>query len=64
MELQALNDFLNSNYIISDIDRISGVVYISLVVEMNGTLNNFKLVQVLGEASTNDAKRVFAKLPF
>jgi Gram-negative bacterial TonB protein C-terminal len=62
--LKALNDFVNSNYVIPDIDGISGVVKISFVVEMNGTLSNFKVVQDLGEASANEAKRVFAKLPF
>lgn len=62
--LQALNNFVNSNYVIPDVDGISGVVKISFIVEMNGTLSNFKVIQDLGEASANEAKRVFAKLPF
>jgi Gram-negative bacterial TonB protein C-terminal len=62
--LQALNNFVNSNYVIPDVDGISGVVKISFVVEMNGTLSGFKVIQDLGEASANEAKRVFAKLPF
>jgi Gram-negative bacterial TonB protein C-terminal len=62
--LQALNEFVNSNYVIPDIEGISGVVKISFVVEINGTLSNFKVIQDVGEASAIEAKRVFAKLPF
>ncbi len=61
---QALNNFISENYVIPDIEGISGVVKISFVVELNGTLSNFKIIQDLGEASAIEAKRVFLKLPF
>lgn len=58
-----LNQFVAANFITPEIERASGLIKISFIVEIDGTLTNIKITQNLGDEFAQAAKNVFIKSP-
>ncbi len=55
--------FIGKNYVTPDVEGLSGVVKISFVIEMDGKVNEIKIVKDVGEGSGNEAIRVMSLSP-
>ncbi len=58
-----LNEFVSQNFITPDIEGITGLIKISFVIEVDGSLTNIKVIQNLGNEFAIAAKNVFIKSP-
>jgi hypothetical protein len=58
-----LNEFVSQNFITPDIEGITGLIKISFVIEIDGSLTNIKITQNLGSEFESAAKNVFLKSP-
>ena len=58
-----LNQFVAANFVTPDIEGASGLIKISFVVEIDGSLTNIKIIQNLGDEFALAAKNVFNKSP-
>lgn len=58
-----LNQFVAANFVSPEIEGANGLIKISFVVEIDGSLTNIKIVQNLGVEFAQAAKNVFVKSP-
>lgn len=58
-----LNQFVAANFVSPEIEGANGLIKISFVVEIDGSLTNIKIIQNLGNEFAQAAKNVFFKSP-
>ena len=58
-----LNQFVAANFVSPEIEGANGLIKISFVVEIDGSLTNIKIIQNLGNEFAQAAKNVFIKSP-
>ena len=58
-----LNQFVAANFVSPEIEGANGLIKISFVIEIDGSLTNIKIVQNLGDEFAQAAKNVFIKSP-
>lgn len=58
-----LNQFVSTNFIAPETEGATGLIKISFVIEIDGSLTNIKIIQNLGVEFATAAKNVFLKSP-
>ena len=58
-----MNQFVAANFVSPEIEGANGLIKISFVVEIDGSLTNIKIIQNLGNEFAQAAKNVFIKSP-
>ena len=60
----ALNAFVSSNIVIPEVEGATGVIKVTFVIEIDGSLTNIKIIQNLGpefETAANDVFKISPK---
>lgn len=57
------NDFLKKNYKMPNVSNLKGKVYVTFIVEKNGTLSNIKVLRNIGHGTGEEAIRVLKLSP-
>jgi Gram-negative bacterial TonB protein C-terminal len=55
--------FIGKNYRTPEVEGLSGVVKVSFVIEINGTISDVKIVKDIGSGAGEEAKRVVLLSP-
>lgn len=55
--------FIASNFILPDVESLSGVVKVSFVIGTDGKINNIRVIQDLGDGTGEEAVRVLKSCP-
>lgn len=55
--------FVASNYVLPEVESLSGVVKVSFVIGINGKIDNIKVIKDLGEGTGEEAIRVLKSCP-
>ena len=61
--LQKFYDFIGSNFKMPNVDGLKGKVYIKFIVEVDGSLSNFEVMQDIGHGTGEEAIRVLKLSP-
>ncbi len=55
--------FVASNFVLPEVESLSGAVKVSFVIGTNGKIDNIKVIQDLGEGTGEEAIRVLKSCP-
>ncbi len=55
--------FIASNFVLPEVDSLSGAVKVTFVIDTNGKIDNIKVIQDLGEGTGEEAVRVLKTCP-
>ncbi len=55
--------FVASNFVLPEVESLSGAVKVSFVIGINGKIDNIKVIQDLGEGTGEEAIRVLKSCP-
>lgn len=55
--------FVASNFVLPEVESLSGVVKVSFVIGTNGKIDNIKIIQDLGDGTGDEAVRVLKSCP-
>ncbi len=55
--------YIASNFVLPEVDSLSGAVKVSFVIDTNGKIDNIKVIQDLGDGTGEEAVRVLKTCP-
>jgi hypothetical protein len=55
--------FIGKNYNAPEVEGLSGVIKVTFIIEIDGSISDIKIVNDLGQGSGEEAKRVLLKCP-
>lgn len=61
--MQKFYDFIGKNYVVPEGESINGKVFVSFVVEKDGSLTDIKVIRDMGYGTGKEAERVLRKCP-